>query len=537
MNKFKIFGVTGLFASALFLSGCLGGGFPSFTDDGSSNVSRTTVGEHDVYVPDEFSKSNVSGDFSGFAISAGKSAITSRSTKSVLDAPVVNLKANLRETTVLTTSSRDVMGFISNTKALNSETDVSGLRTSYESAIRNNSSVYVATLTNAGFYTVDPALFAGTKQPSSAAYGLYRLTTYTDVGVTEVAEMLAEEIGVNVVNGTVNFPSPASDESQVTDFVVFLGLIYYSATDVVVMATVVPYELTGSYQGLTKAATQPTNVAPKGTQRASTSQTFTQAAVTNNKADFLFVIDNSGSMGDEQTAISDIADDFENAVTSANLDYRVGVITTDSDALRDTYVDGGFTDDITEFKSDIVAGTSGSPTESGIWFAEQALQPGGTVETDGYPRSGASLSVIMISDEDDQYSSYSPSSSSFDASNNLFIDNSYSVYSIIDDSYSYYNTDYSDLASNTGGSVADIKDKTSYSLIMTEIAQAASGSASLFTLNEKAIAGSVKVSVNGVAVSEDASNGFQLVNNNIVFYGTSKPEAGDSIAVQYEYFE
>ncbi|MEW5851415.1 MAG: adventurous gliding motility lipoprotein CglD [Myxococcota bacterium] len=54
------------------------------------------------------------------------------------------------------------------------------------------------------------------------------------------------------------------------------------------------------------------------------------------KADILFVIDNSGSMGDDQQALTIAADAMLNQLQNALLDWRVGRITTDTDSPHDS---------------------------------------------------------------------------------------------------------------------------------------------------------------------------------------------------------
>src|SRR5690606_7336572 len=49
------------------------------------------------------------------------------------------------------------------------------------------------------------------------------------------------------------------------------------------------------------------------------------------KSDVLFVIDDSGSMSEEQNALASNAQRFINVATSLNTDFQIGVITTDAD--------------------------------------------------------------------------------------------------------------------------------------------------------------------------------------------------------------
>ncbi|POB68642.1 cell surface protein, partial [Vibrio vulnificus] len=116
-------------------------------------------------------------------------------------------------------------------------------------------------------------------------------------------------------------------------------------------------------------------------------------------------------------------------------------------------------------------GTNGSGYERGIYFAEMALAPTtGTVAVAGYPRAGASLSVIIMSDEESQYPTRD-----FDVNNNLFVDNGYRVYSIVDPNDARV-SQYDDLSQTSLGLVLNINEKTEYKQFMTDIANNAGAS-------------------------------------------------------------
>ena len=242
-------------------------------------------------------------------------------------------------------------------------------------------------------------------------------------------------------------------------------------------------------------------------------------------------------MDDDQAAIQQAADSFVNVIQSSGLDYQLGVITTDSDIPGAFVGDKGFTNDLAKFKTNVVQGTSGSGTESGVYWAEKSLMANGGVVKLGYPRAGASLSVIMLSDETEQYTSYS-GGKAFDPVNNLFMQNGYRVYSII--SLKPYvkdapNSFYDELAINTGGSVADIANLNSFDAIMKDIAQKAGAAAAGYKLAKPAISGYTTVKVNGTVVPPNATNGWQYVpsTQSIVFSGTAIPTAGSKISVTY----
>lgn len=130
------------------------------------------------------------------------------------------------------------------------------------------------------------------------------------------------------------------------------------------------------------------------------------------EVDILWVIDNSGSMYDEQTALTANFPAFMDFFLGSGLDYHIGVVSTDmtADAGR-LEVAGGYkwidienADPSTTFSTLANLGTSGSATEKGRDPAYAAVEintvPGGFNE--GFIRENASLHMISISDEDDQ---------------------------------------------------------------------------------------------------------------------------------------
>lgn len=111
------------------------------------------------------------------------------------------------------------------------------------------------------------------------------------------------------------------------------------------------------------SAVNPTNTINAGATLIEASNNFTVQAGSD-KANFLFVVDNSGSMSDEQNALSQAAQDFIAMINNSGFDYSIGVIATsyDSDLIQNdvnfpkllTQADGA--DGLTEFEDRLVAG-------------------------------------------------------------------------------------------------------------------------------------------------------------------------------------
>lgn len=141
---------------------------------------------------------------------------------------------------------------------------------------------------------------------------------------------------------------------------------------------------------------------------ARTTEVFEQRDVA--QVDVLFVIDNSCSMQDDQEALAANAETFIREADLREADYRIGVTTTsewpdqgrlvgpviDRDQLSDDQV-------VAEFQRQARVGTSGSGIEEGAASVVAALRKAerGNQPNAGLLRSGASLAVIIVTDEDD----------------------------------------------------------------------------------------------------------------------------------------
>ncbi len=120
--------------------------------------------------------------------------------------------------------------------------------------------------------------------------------------------------------------------------------------------------------------------------------------------DFLWVVDNSGSMDDDQAALSSAGTEMVNALAQSQLDWRIATVYTDSDRTG-TY--RAFTTNTATFQSDVTPGTNGSGTERGFQPVQDALADrylnGGPAAGDANRlRPGATLVVVFVSDELEQ---------------------------------------------------------------------------------------------------------------------------------------
>lgn len=140
------------------------------------------------------------------------------------------------------------------------------------------------------------------------------------------------------------------------------------------------------------------------------------------KIDMLFVVDNSGSMSNEQTILRDSFASFIAHFQTRLLSFRIGIITTDSVSTTlagfktggpGSLVSYGENDRVltnntpnltTQFAQNVKVGTSGDGGEMGIHTATLALSPQNTdpgKPNENFLRPDAFLSILFISDEDE----------------------------------------------------------------------------------------------------------------------------------------
>jgi len=432
---------------------------------------------------------------------------------------------NTNQSAVLTTlgEKQEVSGFVVEQSAYTSNSNARTMLLQIISRISGEVSSINTISEQKALSTVDS--FSGQYRLVNSVFG-------TEITPTELSNSFYRNITDNF---TDELPAAKNTSVFGNEFRLWVTVIYNSDDSVLIVLALVPIEKFDDFSAILDAYADGGNIALCGSEIASNTDQYIAEENSNNLADFLFVVDNSGSMGDEQQAVQEAANLFSNTIDNASLDYQIGVITTDNDRLRGT----GFTSDIEDFKTNVVAGTGGSFTETGIYYAEQSLRSinegdgaNGTVTQAGYPRTDASLSVIILSDEPSQYRDRARSN--FDVDSNLFIDRGYRVYSIVEETHAN-RSQYDDLAFSTGGAIASISDIESFPAIMEQIATNSGGAASRYILTGNPVSSTIKVSVNGSQVIRSRDDGWRYIalSNSIVFYGDAIPEAGEEILIEY----
>jgi len=132
--------------------------------------------------------------------------------------------------------------------------------------------------------------------------------------------------------------------------------------------------------------------------------------VAKKEIDVLWVIDNSCSMAEEQSTLVSNFEYFIKYFVNSNLDWRIGVTSTDMDSasipgnhgiLREVnginFIDENTQNPIQIFSQMATLGTRGAGVEKGTGATFGAV----TSHNGGFYRPSASLSIIIISDEED----------------------------------------------------------------------------------------------------------------------------------------
>ncbi len=136
--------------------------------------------------------------------------------------------------------------------------------------------------------------------------------------------------------------------------------------------------------------------------------TFVQNTAQEAAVDILWVVDNSGSMGDEQDELAYNFDVFIRDFITRNIDFQMAITTTDgrdaysgkmvgdSSKLTDEAARANQTQFLQDFKDMIKVGTRGSGTEMGLETSKDFLS-----QYQSWGRENAYLVVVYISDEQD----------------------------------------------------------------------------------------------------------------------------------------
>jgi len=309
-----------------------------------------------------------------------------------------------------------------------------------------------------------------------------------------------------------------------------------------------------------------------GTFESEQTDEFVQTA--GSQVDVLFVVDDSGSMSEEQSNLANNFQTFIQGAQSWSIDYQMGVTSTDMDKEAGRLIGTPRFINNTNwqaFQTNVKLGTNGSGTEQGLAAAQAALSLplaanttiactddtqctapdrcysgfcGGTNR--GFVRQDAALEVVFLSDEEDQ----SPADLNFYINffkniKGFYNDNLFHAHAIVGppggctsgSGAAAAGLRYRDVAQATGGSVASICD-SSFASSLSGIGNIAFGLRKQFFLTRLADASTIAVTVGGAGCQSGGGTNwrYDAPSNSILFSesGGCMPQVGQHIQVHYE---
>ena len=257
------------------------------------------------------------------------------------------------------------------------------------------------------------------------------------------------------------------------------------------------------------------------------------------EVDVLFVVDNSGSMADEQALLASNFGAFvQSAFDDSSLRFHLGVTTTD--VLGGTggpLVDDHLTDAVgtleDRFAEQALVGVAGGGFELGLEAMRRAVDDFADTLNAGFLRDDAALSVIIVSDEEDN---------GFDTSLDPSVVRPVETYIEVLEALksNLQNTPvlvsvvvavgnaarYETVARSFGGVILDITDPT-WGAQLSQIGDATFGLQRLFRLGAPPVAGSVVVTVDGVVTTSFTVDGEAVTLDDT-------PGAGALIIITYQ---
>jgi len=296
------------------------------------------------------------------------------------------------------------------------------------------------------------------------------------------------------------------------------------------------------------------------------------------KIDILWVIDNSGSMKTSQDNLASNFQAFIGRFNQNNNDFHMAVGTTDAwykqfhstsqlARLRDgagsthsgVFVMDKNTPNLSSvFQTNIKQGIAGNGDERAFESIKQIL---GDSFNSSFRRPEAFLAVIIVSDEEDFSSSSETFSESYSNPNlytvqkyvdfldtytggtasgrnysvsNISIQDSACLQQLSADSSRKVNSRYKEITNITGGVQGSLCSNfgTTLNLISDSIIQLSS----VFKLNREPIPETIVVTVDGVSIAQDATNGwtYDSTKLTITFHGSSVPGANSTVKINFD---
>lgn len=311
-------------------------------------------------------------------------------------------------------------------------------------------------------------------------------------------------------------------------------------------------------------AAVPVAVPLSGEGQISPTVTDTFSQVPTPQADVLFIVDNSGSMSEEQSSLSANLSQFLSYAQANSIDYQIAVTTTDiqSNAEAGRFVSGPLgqingtpriitpqtPNGLNLFQQFVNQGTNGSGTERGLEAAYLALSdPLINTHNAGFLRTDAALAIIFVSDEADFSSQQAQFYENFFRNIKGFQNSSmFSASAVVGTQQPFcngpggnadYGAQYISVANNTGGVVESIC-SANWGQTLSNIGLNSFGLRRSFQLSSQPVPVTISVQVNGTPIPGTSPTGtmnwsYDMGTNSVVFTQGSTPAAGATISVTY----
>ena len=273
-------------------------------------------------------------------------------------------------------------------------------------------------------------------------------------------------------------------------------------------------------------------------------ENFSQSAEETKKLDIMWVIDNSGSMADEQADLGANFDSFITQFINKNVNFKMGITTTDtsSDSKKGKMVAGSDTkltsaaaaanpnQFMADFNTLVKVGIGGSGYEKGLAASEGFMEKYAA----SFIRPEAYLAVVILSDEEDQspkaVKAYTDYLKSFKANAGLV-----KVYSIVNTTNANTGGNtighirYKQASEETNGVVANIMDD--YADVLLDMGESLVNLLDSFALAGTPVNGTLQVFVNGV---ETSAYSYDSTSKSIKFNAGNLPPVGAQVTVKYK---
>ncbi|GEM_PF-2114184 len=253
--------------------------------------------------------------------------------------------------------------------------------------------------------------------------------------------------------------------------------------------------------------------------------------------DFIFVVDDSGSMSEEQEAAIDaIQQTFQASVHKYGIDWKATVIGTEEGRDYSASVSDFAENNLTKLVQQLDSlGTNGAD-EVGLKRVYEHLINGSIVT-----RENATLDIVYVSDEEchSQLNEIGLNDGNLD--NSYFVQEGIRLNAVIPEDHSYEEGDLrsDDLAYRmaiaTQGEIANLRNyETGYNRIMDAAIRHAAAATSDIQLQYPAIASSITVYVNDLLAEHWE---YDPNENSIVFLSGFEPQNGETVKVVYNHID